>query len=66
MGCLRHYEECERLAEEYGFRYTPDGVGMFYLHPNFNAYIELIPFEKMVEDAEKRNRILFETLNLPS
>lgn len=53
-------------AEEYGFRDTPDGVGMFHLHPNFNAYIELIPFEKMVEDAEKRNRILFETLNLPS
>ena len=54
------------MAEEYGFRDTPDGVGMFHLHPNFNAYIELIPFEKMVDDAEKRNRILFETLNLPS
>lgn len=53
-------------AEEYGFRATPDGAGMFHLHTNFNAYIELIPFEKMVEDAEKRNRILFETLNLPS
>ncbi len=54
------------MAEEYGFRDTPDGVGMFNLHSNFNAHIELIPFEKMVDDAEKRNRILFETLNLPS
>jgi hypothetical protein len=53
-------------AQDYNFRKTPDGVGMFHLHPEFNAYIELIPFEKMVGDAEKRNKVLFEMLNLPS
>ncbi len=30
------------------------------------AYIEVITYAKLVQDAKKRNRVLFEKLNLPT
>jgi hypothetical protein len=45
---------------------TPDGRGMFGFFPDHRAYIEVISYEKMLDDAQKRNRILFEKLQLPS
>jgi hypothetical protein len=54
------------LAENsYDFTLTPDTMGYFRFHKNLNAYIEIISFEKLVGDAKKRNRILFDKLNLP-
>ncbi len=47
-------------------RETPDGRGMFGFFPDHRAYIEVISYEKMLDDARKRNRILFEKLHLPS
>jgi hypothetical protein len=59
-------EKVEYLAEhEYDFTKTPDGWGYFNFKKNANAYIELISYTKLVEDAKKRNRVLFEKLNLP-
>ena len=45
---------------------TPDGKGFFGFNPNYNAYIEVISYDKMVEDANKRNAVLFDKLGLPS
>jgi hypothetical protein len=46
-------------------RETPDGRGMFGFFPDHKAYIEVISYDKMVDDAAKRNKILFEKLQLP-
>lgn len=44
---------------------TPDGNGYFaYRNATYSAYIEILPFEKVMEDAKKRNRILFDKLGL--
>jgi len=60
-------DKVEYLAEkEYDFTKTPDGWGYFNFKKNLNAYIEVISYTKLVEDAKKRNRVLFERLNLPT
>ncbi len=47
------------------FDKTPDGQGYFKFYTRYyNAYIEVLPFEKVLSDAKKRNRILFEKLGL--
>jgi hypothetical protein len=47
------------------FDKTPDGLGYFKFYAKyFNAYIEVLPFEKVLADAKKRNRILFDKLGL--
>lgn len=43
---------------------TPDGMGYFGYNSNLNAYVEVISFSKLLADAKKRNRVLFDKLNL--
>ncbi|NTU49636.1 MAG: ATP-binding protein [Desulfobulbaceae bacterium] len=43
---------------------TPDGAGMFKFHKGYNAYIEVISYNKMITDATKRNRVFFDKLNI--
>jgi hypothetical protein len=43
---------------------TPDGKGMFGYFSEHRAYIEVMSYDKMMNDAFKRNRILFEKLNV--
>lgn len=56
----------EKLAKREDYTTTPDNEGYFKLHKTLNAYIEVISFEKLVNDAKKRNRVLFDKLNLPA
>ncbi|CAB1249537.1 ATP-binding protein [Clostridium sp. MT-14] len=51
-------------AENATLTKTPDGMGFFGYNDskNLNAYIEIISYEKLLEDAKKRNRILFDKL----
>jgi len=58
---LRNYAE-----NMYDYTPTPDGLGYFNFNKNLKAYIEVISYDKLVQDAQKRNRVLFEKLNLPS
>jgi len=46
-------------AVNHACKLTPDGTGYFMFHPNFNAYIEVISYGKLVSDAEKRNKAFF-------
>lgn len=53
---------------EYGnLTRTPDNLGFFgyYTGKEINAYIEVISYDKLVEDAKKRNKILFDKLFTP-
>lgn len=43
---------------------TADGEGYFFTLANGNGYIEIISYEKLVRDAKRRNRVLFEKLGL--
>jgi hypothetical protein len=54
-----------RIVKRNDFFETPDGLGYFKFTQNFNAYIEIVSYRKLVEDAKRRNRVLFEKLSLP-
>ena len=45
---------------------TPDGLGYFrfYETKTSRAYIEVLPFQKIIKDAKQRNKILFDQLKL--
>lgn len=60
-------DKLEYLAENsYDCTKTPDLWGYFTFRKNLNTYIEVISYNKLVKDAKKRNRVLFDKLNLPS
>lgn len=42
----------------------PDGLGWFKNYESYNAYLEILPFDKIVSDAKARNRVFFEKLGL--
>ncbi len=52
-------------AENYGYTKMPDGQGYFGFNNPSNAYIELMPYSKLVVDAKKRNAAFFRKLGLP-
>lgn len=56
-----------RLEEQlYGFplNSTPDGRGRFGYTDNPRAYVEIIPYDKLLDDAQQRNAIFFTKLGL--
>jgi anti-sigma regulatory factor (Ser/Thr protein kinase) len=44
---------------------TPDSLGYFGFNPNLRVMVEIISFDKLVGDAERRNAAHFDKLNLP-
>lgn len=55
-----------RQAEDFSFHKTVDGQGYFHFNPNRNAYVEIMDYRKVLRDSQRRNRILFKKLGLPS
>lgn len=51
-----------KVAEDHDFIETPDKLGMYKYHEKKKAYIEIISYDKLIIDSEKRNRVLFEKL----
>jgi hypothetical protein len=45
---------------------TPDGEAYHGYHPEFEALMEVIDYNPIVNDAVKRNRILFDRLDVNS
>jgi hypothetical protein len=56
----------EIRVQNMGARRTPDNLGYYGFNESLNAYYEIISYNKLLADATKRNRVLFEKLNLPS
>src|SRR5690606_35283739 len=54
----------ETRIQDMGGRRTPDNLGYYGFNEALNAYYEIITYSKILADAKKRNRILFEKLNL--
>lgn len=55
----------EVIAENKGMLRTPDNLGYYGYNAALSAYVEIISYTKLVRDAKKRNRILFDKLHLP-
>jgi hypothetical protein len=58
-------EKIKRHARVASLTPMPSGTGYFGYIPPYNAYIEIISYDKLLEDAKKRNQVLFDKLNLP-
>ena len=54
--------ELSKSLEKQDYKKTPDGKSYYRYHETYNAYIEVLPYAKMVTDSKKRNKILFDTL----
>ena len=54
-----------KIAEDFDFIETPDKRGMYKYHEQKEEHnIEILSFDKIIDDAGKRNRILFEKLGI--
>ena len=42
----------------------PDALGWFKWYGGINLYIEVVSFEKILEDATMRNKIFFKKLGI--
>ena len=51
-----------KICKDRGFTQTPDGDGFFMYHANHKAYIEIISYNKLLQDANSRNKVLFDKL----
>lgn len=52
------------LAEEKDFTQMPDGLGWFHWRRNINLYIEVLSWDKLLKDANMRNKIFFQKLGI--
>ena len=55
-------EKLKKYIKQYDFQQTPDGQGYYSYSKNYNAYMEIVPYNKMFRDSKKRNKILFDKL----
>jgi hypothetical protein len=55
----------EKYARYHGLVPTPDGSGYFGYNGQVEVWVEVITFDKLIQDAEKRNMALFDQLNIP-
>ncbi|WP_282126694.1 ATP-binding protein [Marinifilum flexuosum] len=55
-----------KILDYESFVLTPDGLGYFrfYETKTSKAYIEVLPFKKILKDAAQRNKVLFDKLKL--
>lgn len=54
------------IAEDHDFVRTPDNEGYFKYHQSQGCYIEIVSYDKVLNDAKKRNRAFFERLQIPA
>ncbi len=54
--------QIRKLAENADLTKTPDNMGYFGYNKSLATYVEIISFDKLVQDSKKRNKILFDKL----
>lgn len=54
----------ERTIRSHNLKHTPDRLGYYTFNDTYNAYVEILSFNKLLNDSKKRNRILFEKLGI--
>lgn len=51
-----------KFAKLEDLKSRPDGMGYYKYIDSYKAYLELIPYNKLIQDSQKRNKILFDKL----
>ena len=54
----------DRVLDTMSFTKTPDGLGAYFYNPKLHAYIEVLSYDKIRNDSEKRNKVLFDKLGI--
>jgi hypothetical protein len=54
----------EKQCRQYDLLKTADGLGYFGYRQNHRTYIEVLSFDKVISDSQKRNAKLFEQLGI--
>lgn len=57
-------KKLKAYAKDSGFRPLPSGDGFFFFNDNYNMYVEIMSFDKILNDSRERNRVLFDKLNI--
>ena len=57
-------KKLKSYARDAGFKLLPNGNGYFSFNENYNMYIEIMSFDKIIADSKERNRVLFDKLNI--
>ena len=52
------------IEDTHRMHHTPDGIGYYVFNEKLNLVIEVIPYSKIVADAERRNAAFFRKLNM--
>lgn len=52
------------VLDFYDFTPMPDRMGYYRYNEKLNAYIEILSYPKIINDAQKRNKILFDKLGI--
>jgi hypothetical protein len=52
------------FIDQNGFTKTPDNLGYYDFNKTYNAYFEILSYDKILNDARKRNRVLFDKLGI--
>ena len=53
-----------RVLERMSFTRTPDNLGAYFYNRELHAYIEVLSYDKIRNDSEKRNKVLFDKLGI--
>jgi hypothetical protein len=54
----------KRVLRQMDAQPLPDGQGYYNFHKEYKAYYEVMDYGKLLRDAQKRNRVFFEKLNI--
>ena len=55
----------KEVARFHSFTPMPDNLGYFNWQPNYHVYTEILDYQKVIQDAKKRNEVFFDKFNLP-
>lgn len=59
-------DSMKEACENADMKPTSDHLGYFRYHNTYNAYVEVISFDKLLNNAKQRNRAFFDKLGLPT
>jgi len=54
----------KRFIDLHSFTPTPDTLGYYDFNERYNAYFEILSYDKILHDAKKRNKVLFDKLGI--
>ncbi|MEZ3436113.1 MAG: ATP-binding protein [Lachnospiraceae bacterium] len=54
----------ERVLNTMSFTRTPDRLGAYFYNGTMHTYIEVLSYDKVRNDSEKRNKVLFDKLGI--